>query len=164
MAVEVSGAGLQGMDKERLAKLWNAYEMQEKELVQIKSRIGEYETAIGEKDMMLRTLKDALTARDEEIRELEIKHSNLEKEFGAVEPKLEELQKTLNTEKVRFSRLYSLSEELEADLKEARAAIEKRDSWFKENIDILRGFSRALSAREKILDLGRKSKSSESKK
>jgi chromosome segregation ATPase len=163
MAVEVTGSPQAGMDKERLAKLWNAYEMQEKELADIKSNIENYETAISEKDVMVSTLKEALASRDKEIRELEIKNSKLDKETSESKPKLEELQKTLKIEKERFAKLYSLAEELEADLKEARSAIDNRDKWFKENIDVLRTFSRALSERERIIDLGRKSKSSAKK-
>ena len=61
MAVEVSEDGQGTMNKERLAKLWNAYEIQEKEMTQMKGRMEDYENAIQEKDSMISTLKEAMS-------------------------------------------------------------------------------------------------------
>ena len=79
-------------------------------------------------------------------------------------PKIEDASKSLKIEKERFAKLYSLAEELEADIKELRESLDNRDKWFKSNIDILRGFSRALSEREEIIDNEAASKKAAAKK
>ncbi|RLF48347.1 MAG: hypothetical protein DRN20_04775 [Thermoplasmata archaeon] len=139
-------------DKIRLAKLWNAYEMQEKELEKAKERIKELEKALEERDALIQTLKETLDARDDKIRELEVKLAQVEKEHAKCPERISALEKEVKTERERFAKLYALAEELEADIKKARKEIEARDKWFKENIDVLRRFAKALEERLKIIE------------
>ena len=76
-------------DQERLAKLWDAYEVQEKELELSIKKLATMEHKIKELDRVNGVLKKAVEDRDKEIRDLEIKVITLEEEMKRAAQKLE---------------------------------------------------------------------------
>jgi len=142
-------------ERERLAKLWDAYEQQEKEVGALKNRIAMLERELNEKDRIVRSLKDVLEARDRENRELEIEATSLRGEKSVHEPKLNDLQSSLRIEKERFAKLFKLAEELDEELRSARNEISARDEWFRIHVDQLRGIGKAIDERERMVDAAR---------
>lgn len=143
------------LERQRLAKLWDAYEIQEKDLAQSQDKITGLERELEEKDRMIQTLKEVAEARDREIRELEVKVNSLEKEHSQCQPRILDAEDKLKTERARFAKLYSLSEELEEELKDTRKKLEVRDKWFNQNIDIIRNLQRAIDERDSMLGLSK---------
>lgn len=147
-------------ERERLAKLWDAYEAQEKEVSALKNKITVLEREISEKDRIVNSLKDVLEARDRENRELEIEVTALRGDKASFGPKVSELTKALRVEKERFAKLFQLAEELDEELRVARKEISARDEWFRIHVDQLRGISKAIDERDDLIDAasGKKAK------
>jgi DNA integrity scanning protein DisA with diadenylate cyclase activity len=133
-------------DQERLAKLWDAYEVQEKELELAMKNIVNLENKLKESDRVNSVLKKAVEDRDKEIRELEIKVIALEEEKSKFQPQLDEIQKLYNEEKERYSKLFAISEELEDDLAKSKKELSIKDKWFEKNVGMLENI------RESIID------------
>ena len=113
-------------EQERLAKLWNAYEVQEKELETHKQKIAELEKAVTDRDLMIDALNRAVAERDEKIRNTEAKIPALE----SSETKMQELTNKYEKEKERLEKLYLLSKEMDAELANMKKEVEVRDRWF----------------------------------
>jgi chromosome segregation ATPase len=139
-------------ERERLAKLWDAYEAQEKELSSLKGKVLELEKAVGDKERIVRSLKDVLEARDRENREYEIELTSLRADKTSFEPKLKEVSQNLRVEKERFAKLFGLAEELDEELREARKQIEARDEWFRIHVDVLSNVGKAIEERERLIE------------
>jgi chromosome segregation ATPase len=139
-------------ERERLAKLWDAYEQQEKEVGTLKNRIALLERELNEKARIVKSLKDVLEARDRENRELEIETTSLRGDKATHEPKFNELQSSLRVEKERFAKLFKLAEELDGELRTARDEIQARDEWFRIHIDSLRGIGKAIEERDRMVE------------
>jgi len=139
-------------ERERLAKLWDAYEQQEKEVGALKNKIAMLERELNEKDRIIRSLKDVMEARDRENRELEIEATSLRGDKSTHEPKLNELQSSLRVEKERFAKLFKLAEELDEELRTARNEIQARDEWFRIHVDSLRGIGKAIEERDRMVE------------
>jgi DNA repair exonuclease SbcCD ATPase subunit len=133
-------------DQERLAKLWDAYEAQEKELELAMKNIAKMESKITEMDRVNTVLKKALEDRDKEIRDLELKVIGLEEDNSKYQPKINELENLYKEEKERYSKLFAITEELEDDLAKAREEITIKDKWFEKNVGMLENI------RESIID------------
>jgi septal ring factor EnvC (AmiA/AmiB activator) len=139
-------------EQERLAKLWDAYEVQEREYREALKKITRLENELREKDRINETLRKVSEARDREIRELEVKIARLEDAKSTYEPKLEELTKMYKSEKERYAKLFALAEELEGELTRTRKAIEERDRWFLAHVGILKNVDRAVRERESMIE------------
>jgi DNA repair exonuclease SbcCD ATPase subunit len=157
-------------DQERLAKLWDAYEVQEKELELSMKNIANLENKIKEMDRVNIVLKKAVEDRDREIRELELKVISLEEDNSKFQPQIEELQKLHNEEKERYSKLFAISEELEDDLAKTKNELEIKDKWFQKNVGMLENIRESIidrnvklqSIEELTKDLGDKTAEGES--
>ena len=139
-------------DQERLAKLWDAYEAQEKEYESSLKKISVLEAKIKEKDRINETLRKVVEARDQELRELEIKSTALEQSLARTEPKVDELTRTHKLEKERYTKLFAIAEELEEELAVARKEIEARDQWYKRNISVLENLSGSIKDRTLLIE------------
>lgn len=139
-------------DQERLAKLWDAYEAQEKEYESVLKKISVLEAKIKEKDRINETLRKVVEARDQELRELEIKSTALEQSLSRAEPKVEELTRSHKIEKDRYGKLFAIAEELEEELAVARREIEARDEWYKRNISVLENLSTSIQDRAYLVE------------
>lgn len=139
-------------ERERLAKLWDAYEAQEKEVNALKNKIVVLERELSEKDRIVKSLKDVLEARDRENRELEIEVTGLRGDKASFEPRIGELTKALRVEKERFAKLFRLAEELDEELRTARKEIGARDEWFRIHVEQLRGVGKAIDERDTMIE------------
>lgn len=139
-------------ERERLAKLWDAYEKQEKELAAMKEKLSTVERQMEEKDKRMKSLKDVLEARDRENRELEIEHNALKSDKETHEPKIRELASSLRIEKDRFAKLFALAEELDEELRQAKKEIEVRDEWFRVHVDVLTNVGKAIEERDRMIE------------
>ncbi|UCE74132.1 MAG: hypothetical protein JSV56_00125 [Methanomassiliicoccales archaeon] len=134
----------------RLTKLWDAYEIQEKDFEQAKEKIKVLEDVIAEKERIILSLRQVAENRDTQIRELEIRVSSLERENSNFEPKIKEFERDLKKQRDQFGKLYSLAEELDEELRYARKEIELRDEWFRDHIGVFSSMCNALKSREEI--------------
>ena len=135
----------------RLAKLWDAYEKQERDLAAMKEKVSAVEAELADRDRIIRSLKDVLEARDRRVRELEIELTSLRNEKSGWEPKLKGLENELRIERERYARLFALAEELEEEVRVAKKGIEARDEWFRTHIDIFSNFSKAIEERDMMI-------------
>jgi chromosome segregation ATPase len=147
-------------DQERLAKLWDAYEAQEKEYEATLKKISVYEAKIKEKDRINETLRKVVEARDSELRELEIKGTALEQSLARAEPKIDELSRQHKIEMERYAKLFAITEELEEDIAVARREIEARDEWYNRNISSLERLSDSIKERSMLIESARNLKNS----
>jgi chromosome segregation ATPase len=131
-------------EKLRLAKLWEAYEVQQRDIEGINAKVLGLEKEVDEKERIVKSLKEVLEMRDKEIRELDIERSKLRHRNAELEPRIESLESDMRSELERFSKLFALAEDLEADLNKAKAEIVRRDVWFKENMGVFKGVSGAI--------------------
>ncbi len=138
-------------EQERLAKLWDAYEAQEKEFDAALKKISVLESKLKEKEQVNETLRKVIEARDNELRDLEIKVANLGQAMGRAEPRIEELSKMHKDEKNRYAKLFAITEELEEELSVARKEIEARDEWYRQNVSLLGNLARAIDDRTVLI-------------
>jgi chromosome segregation ATPase len=138
-------------EQERLAKLWDAYEIQEKDFEQAKDKIKVLEDIIAEKERIILSLRQVAENRDSEIRELEVKVDALEREKFEFEPKVKNLDNELRKQREQFAKLYSLAEELDEELRYTRKEIDIRDQWFRDHIMVFKSMCNALDSREEII-------------
>ena len=68
-----------GLEQQRLEKLWDAYEQQEKDLNASLDRINYLESDIETRQTMISSLQELLTERDAKLRELEIQRQRQSK-------------------------------------------------------------------------------------
>ena len=131
-------------DQERLAKLWDAYELQEKELELSLKKIATYEHKVEELNRVNDVLKKSLEDRDREIRELDIKVVALEEQNSKFEPKINDLTQMYNEEKKRYTKLFTITEELEEELAKAKKENEIQEQWFKRNVGMLENLRQSV--------------------
>ncbi len=138
-------------ERERLAKLWAAFESQERELRSLKDRIEGAERTIADKDRLIVSLKDLVEARDRSNRNYELELIPLRNARAEVAPKIEALTRELQIEKERFAKLFGLAEDLDEELRRRQREIEVRDEWFRTNVGVLRRMDAAIQERERML-------------
>ncbi|MCK4718185.1 MAG: hypothetical protein KAT70_05905 [Thermoplasmata archaeon] len=139
------------VERQRLAKLWDAYEIQERDLIEAKERIRALDMELEEKTTMLGTLKGVIESRDRDVRDTEIKLVSLEKMHEKSGSAKEDLEKEVRRANERFTKLYSIAEEMEIELKDLRKKLRMRDDWFKDNIDVIKMMVRAIEERENMI-------------
>jgi len=147
-------------EQDRLAKLWNAYEMQEKELGACKQKIAGLEKTLADREIMIEGLNRAVAERDERIRNNEAKMPALE----SSKTKIQELTNKYEKEKERLEKLYLLSKEMDAELANMKKEVEARDRWFLGIEESIRKIANALGERSKMIKpVAAKSKSGHKK-
>lgn len=139
-------------DEERLAKLWDAYESQERELEQAQKKIEGLGAQLTDKDRIIETLRKVVDDRDKELRDSQVKLAELETVRSKFEPKISELETLYAHEKERYSKLFAITEELEEELAISKKAIENRDRWFNSNLAYLKNITSILDERVKLID------------
>ena len=140
------------LERQRLAKLWDAYEKQEKDFASLKDRVTNGEAELADRDRIIRSLKDVLEGRDRRTRELEIEITTLRNEKSSYDPKVQQLTSDLRIERERFAKLFALAEELEEEIKMAKRAIEARDEWFRTHVDVFANLQRAVDDHQRMID------------
>ena len=147
MANEMAAGDMAGkyeQERQRLAKLWDAYEKQEKEMAALKEKVGHLENDLMDRERIIKSLKDVLESRDRRTRELEIEMTSLRGDKSGWEPRLKSLETDLRLERERFAKLFALAEELEEEVKLAKKAIAARDEWYRTHVDVLGDLQRAM--------------------
>ncbi|WP_455392709.1 helix-hairpin-helix domain-containing protein [[Eubacterium] cellulosolvens] len=134
-------------DQERLAKLWDAYEIQERELELSLKKIATLEHKIEELNRVNNVMKKAMENRDKEIRDLELKLVSLEEQNSKYEPQINELNKLYLDEKERYTKLFTITEELEEELERAKRESEIKDKWFERNVGMLENLRESIVER-----------------
>ena len=135
------------LSKERLMKLWDAYEMQEKELKTMTGKVKDLEEKLREKDRVVETLRELVEAKDIELRKLEVKGTTLDKETADHKGRLDELTENLNLERGRYKRLFLITQELEKEVDRLSKELEDRDRWFRDNMAFLEEFPARVGKR-----------------
>ena len=138
-------------EQERIAKLWDAYEEQVGIISGLEKTEKELKKEIEDKDATLENLEELLTQRDKKIREYEKELVILRKADEKHRPVVEELETQLDEEKEKVVKIFELSQELQDELNLAKDALQARDSWFVENIQILEKMAEILEERKSIL-------------
>lgn len=112
------------LDAQRLAKLWEAYRVQEEELTEARQRVeslvrdlddvrlllAQRDRLLIERDHEIQRLRDVVDEKDARIRDLQ----TLEEEIRAVDAykaRIDELEDALAKEKERLAKLFLLYEE-----------------------------------------------------
>jgi replicative superfamily II helicase len=133
--------------KERLMKLWDAYETQERELKTALGRINDLEERQRDKERVIETLRELAESKDQELRKLEMDRTSSGKEALDLKGRLDEAQRLLELERGRFKKLFVLTQELEEDVGRLNKELEERDRWFKDNSALLEQFPTVLGKR-----------------
>jgi chromosome segregation ATPase len=111
-------------DAQRLAKLWEAYRVQEEELQEARQRaesvvrdlddvrllLGQRDRLLIERDHEVQRLRDVVDEKDQRIRDLQALEEDL-KAVDAYKARIAELEATLAREKERLAKLFLLYEE-----------------------------------------------------
>ena len=137
--------------RERLMKLWDGYETQEKELKQMRAKIADLETKTVDKDRIIETLQELIENKDTDLRKMEIANSSLKNENEDLKKRVEDLSLSLEKERKRYRKLFVISEGLERETDHLRRNIEERDNWFRDNLSFLEELPGHLSKREEMI-------------
>ncbi len=129
------------LEQQRLEKLWDAYEQQEKDLNASLDQINILEADIETKATMITSLQELLVERDSKLRELEVERQRQMKVEAEYAPKISEMEGTIKEQTDKYDRLLSITQEMEGELDLARRALHARDSWFNLNVSSLETIS-----------------------
>ena len=133
-----------GLEQQRLEKLWDAYEQQEKDLNAALDRINFLEADIETKETMITSLQELLTERDTRITELEVERQRQSKIEAEYEPKIQDMDATMNEQTEKYDRLLSITQEMEDELDLARRSLHARDGWFNSNVSSLESIAEVI--------------------
>ena len=133
-----------GQEQQRLEKLWDAYEQQEKDLNASLDRINYLESDIETRQTMIASLQELLTERDTKLRDIEIQRQRQSKIAAEYEPKIKEMQGIIEDQTEKYERLLSITQEMEDELDLARQSLQARDGWFNANISSLESVSEII--------------------
>ena len=111
------------LEQQRLEKLWDAYEQQEKDLNASLDQINILEADIETKATMIASLQELLGERDSKLRELEVERQRQMKVEAEYAPKISEMEGTIKDQADKYDRLLSITQEMEDELDLARRAL-----------------------------------------
>jgi len=134
-----------------LTKLWDAYEIQERDLEKLKERISYLENALASKENAIQTLKQFAEGRDGRARDTELELVEIKRFKDDAEPKIRSLESQLRASEERYTKVLRLWEATYETAQFWRKAAEERDSWFDRHIGAFGDFKRALDERETML-------------
>ena len=129
------------LEQQRLEKLWDAYEQQEKDLNASLDQINILEADIETKGTLITSLQELLGERDAKIRELDVERQRQSKVEAEYSPRIKEMEETIKDQTGKYDRLLSITQEMEDELDLARRALHARDSWFNLNVSSLESIS-----------------------
>ena len=132
------------LEQQRLEKLWDAYEQQEKDLNAALDRINFLEADIETKETMITSLQELLTERDTRITELEVERQRQIKVEAEYEQRIQAMDTTMNDQTEKYDRLLSITQEMEDELDLARRSLHARDSWFNSNVSSLESIAEVI--------------------
>ena len=139
-------------ETERLVKLCDAYEQQEKEIVGLKAEIEVLEKEAVDKEIAREGLEALISQKDNRIRDLEVDGSTSSQRVKYLEPELEKMEEKYSREKERLSRVFEIAEELDGDLRLAVAEMKARDDWYVDHMQIFEDLNRAIKTRYDMIE------------
>ncbi len=139
------------MAKGRLAKLWDAYEALDRENKYTLAKIKELNDKAREKDRIVVTLRELIETRDTENRKLDIQKASLQNQVEDLKTRYEEQLADLEKERLRYRKLYLITEDLEMEVDTLRKGEEDRDQWFKANLMPLSEIPTLIELRQKMI-------------
>ncbi|MFW3147022.1 MAG: helix-hairpin-helix domain-containing protein [Thermoplasmatota archaeon] len=138
--------------KERLMKLWDAYEVQEKEMAAALAKVKDLEEKGKDKERVIETLRELVDQKDSELRKLELKGSSLDKETSDFRSRITELSESLNMERSRYKKLFVITQEMERDVERLTDEVEARDRWFRDNLSFFEEFPARVNKRVEMIN------------
>ena len=142
--------------KAALFKLWDSYEMQERDIAALKDRIAFLEQEHLQKDNIIQNLKVHTESKDGRLRDSEIEVIALRRHKDEADPKIKTLESQLRAAEDRYAKVLKLWEASYESAKFWRKSAEDRDAWFDRHIGAFGDFKRALDEREEMLMRHRK--------
>jgi chromosome segregation ATPase len=140
------------VEQERLAKLWDAYQIQETALKEVTDTIRSLETDAELKEKEVLSLNEMLEKRDKQLREMEREITHLQKITADYKPKLESCSEALKKEKDKLAKLYDVAQELDEELNIKNRALEVRDKWFMDNVGVFESMCQTIKERKEIAE------------
>lgn len=140
------------VEKERLVKLWEAYKVQEKEYSVALKKILAQEKSLHKMKKMEKNMHLLIEEKNREIMNLQLKTTGLQNDLDEMLPQLEQKESEIASAKVRYKKLYVITEELEEEVDEARDQLQARDDWFSKNFKNMEGFVKSLEERKTFLE------------
>ena len=131
-------------ETERLVKLYDAYEQQERDIVGLRAEIEVLEKEVIDKEIDREGLEQLLSEKDNRVRDLELDHAKATKRIEHLEPELEKMEEKYTREKDRLARVFEIAEELDGDLRLAVAEMKARDDWYVNHMQIFEDLNKAI--------------------
>ena len=139
-------------ETERLVKLYDAYEQQEKEIVGLKAEIEVLEKEVIDKEIEREGMDQLLTDKDNRVRDLEKSDAKSRSMVDHLEPELEKMDEKFTREKDRLGRVFEIAEELDIDLRLAVAELKARDDWYVSHMQVFEDLNRAIKNRYEMIE------------
>ncbi len=139
-------------EKERLLKIFAAYEAQQKDLENAKAEIEVLENEIIDREIQKETQDALLTEKEVRIRELEFKAVKGGKQVERLEPALAKMEEKFSKEKDRVGKIFGIAEELDTDLKLAVAEMKARDDWYVSHMSLFEDLNKAIKERYTMIE------------
>ncbi|HEX9710382.1 MAG TPA: hypothetical protein VGB42_10520 [Candidatus Thermoplasmatota archaeon] len=136
---------------DKLQKLWDAYEMQERDVVKLKERISFIEQELLQKDNIIANMRAALESRDTRLREEEIELVTARRSLESAEPKIKSLESQLRNAETRYSNVLKLWQASYESARFWKKAHEEQNEWFESHLGLVGNLSRALDERQDML-------------
>tara|TARA_B100000902_G_scaffold283492_1_gene269486 strand:+ start:2844 stop:3479 length:636 start_codon:yes stop_codon:yes gene_type:complete len=140
------------MEKERLDKLYVAYQAIESELADAKAHIEVLEKDAIDKEIEKEGLGDLLNEKDSRIRNLEIESAKAGTRVKHLEPELEKMEEMYTREQARLGRVFDVAEELDEALQTATSELKARDDWYVEHMKIFEDIKKVTETRYAMID------------
>ena len=139
-------------ETERLVKLYDAYEQQERDIVGLRAEIEVLEKEVIDKEIDREGLEQLLSEKDNRVRDLELANAKAAKRIEHLEPELEKMEEKYTREKDRLARVFEIAEELDGDLRLAVAEMKARDDWYVSHMQIFEDLNRAIKTRYDMIE------------
>ena len=140
------------MEKERLDKLYVAYQALQSEFDDSKAHIEVLEKEAIDKEIEKEGLKELLNEKDSRIRNLEIESAKAGTRVKHLEPELEKMEEMYTREQARLGRVFDVAEELDEALQTATAELKARDDWYVEHMKIFEDIKKVTETRFEMID------------
>ncbi|MCS5533242.1 MAG: hypothetical protein NZ736_03165 [Candidatus Poseidoniaceae archaeon] len=139
-------------EKERLLKIFAAYESQQKELQTAKTEIEVLEKEIIDREIDKEAQEALLAEKDVRMRELELRAVKGGKQVEHLEPALATMEEKYSREKNRLGKLMSVAEELDTDLQMAVVEMKARDDWYVSHMSLFEDLNKAIKERYTMIE------------
>jgi len=139
-------------ETERLLKLYDAYELQEKEMVNLRAEIEVLEKEIVEREIEKESFETLLSEKDNRIRDLELRATKSSKQVDFLEPELQTMEEKYSREKDRLGKVFGIAEELDNDLRLAVVEMKSRDDWYVDHMGLFEDLNKAIKIRYEMIE------------